>query len=457
MENTNFDISFLGAAGTVTGSKHLITTAYKKIMVDCGLFQGLKELRLLNWEKLPVDPASIDCVILTHAHLDHVGYLPRLVQDGFKGKIYCTPPTEAIAKVILMDSAHIQEEDAERANRMGYTKHKPAKPLYTTKDAKRAIEKFTPVDCGKWIDIAENIRFRYSLIAHIMGAAFAEIEIDKTKLVFSGDIGRTDDAMLKVPERPAHADYVIMESTYGDRHHHHEDTKARFRDIVNQTYNRNGTLIIPSFTVDRAQDFIWMIWQLKKEKAIPNIQVYLDSPMGVNVSNIYAEFDDWHKLGMDVFDEAWAHVKSVRTVNDTYAISKDKSPKIVIAGSGMMNGGRVLLYLQDHLPNPNSTVMITGYQAEGTRGRQLQNGMREIKIHGQFYKVNCHIEDIKTMSSHADQDGLLDWLSGLKNKPRTVFIVHGESQAANALRVKIQHKFHWDVAIPKLNERYELY
>lgn len=455
--NNDFNIKFLGGAGTVTGSKHLVTFGDKKIMIDCGLFQGLKELRLLNWEDLPVNPSTIDLVILTHAHLDHVGYLPRLVAKGFKGKIYCSAPTSSITEVILLDSAKIQEEDAEMANRMGYSKHKPAKPLYTVKDAKLAINQLRVVDCDKWIEIDSNIRFRLKLIAHILGATFVELDIDKKRLVFSGDIGRFDDPMLMAPNRPKHADYIIMESTYGDRHHKNEDSKQRLKEIINDSYSRGGTLIIPSFTVDRAQDFIWMIWQLKKKKEIPNLPVYLDSPMGVNVSRIYADFDDYHKLGMDVFDEAWAHVKTVASVKDTFKISSNKAPKIVIAGSGMMNGGRVLLYLQDHLQNPNSTVMIAGYQAEGTRGRLLHNGMKEIKIHGNFYKVTCHIEEMVSMSSHADQNGLLNWLSGITKKPKSLFIVHGESQAANALRVQITHKLHWDVAIPKLNESYELY
>ncbi|NQU34313.1 MAG: MBL fold metallo-hydrolase [Bacteroidetes bacterium] len=455
--NNNLNITFLGAAGTVTGSKHLVTFGNKKILIDCGLFQGLKELRLLNWEPLTVDPATIDFVILTHAHLDHVGYLPRLVAQGFKGKVYCSAPTGAIAEVIMLDSAKIQEEDAEMANRIGYSKHTPAKPLYTVEDAKKAINQLYDVACDSWIDIDDNIRFRLNLIAHIMGATFVELEVDKKRLVFSGDIGRFDDPMLEEPHRPKHADYIIMESTYGDRHHKHEDAKKRLSEIINQTYDRGGTLIIPSFTVDRAQDFIWMIWQLKKQKKIPNIPVYLDSPMGVNVSRIYSDFDTYHKLGTDVFDEAWNHVKTVASVKDTFKISSDKTPKIVIAGSGMMNGGRVLLYLQDHLQNPKSTVMIAGYQAEGTRGRLIHNGIKEIKIHGNFYKVDCHIEEMVSMSSHADQEGLINWLSGLTSKPKTVFIVHGESQAANALRVKITHTFHWDVAIPKLNESFELF
>ncbi len=454
--DSSLKITFLGGAGTVTGSKYLVSTGTKNILIDCGLFQGLKELRLLNWKPLSVDPSGIDIVILTHAHLDHVGYLPRLVAQGFKGKVYCSEPTGAIAEVILLDSAKIQEEDADMANKMGYAKHQPAKPLYTVKDAKSAINKLHTIVCNQWYNLDDDIRFRLNLIAHIMGASFVELEINKKRLVFSGDIGRFDDPMLEEPHRPKHADFIIMESTYGDRHHKHEESNKRLAEIINNTVSRGGTLVIPSFTVDRAQDFIWMIWQLKKSRKIPDIPVYLDSPMGVNVSRIYAEFDDYHKLGMDVFDEAWAHIKTVSSVKETYKISGDKKSKIVIAGSGMLNGGRVLIYLMDHLQNPDSTVMIAGYQAQGTRGRLIQEGIKEVKIHGNFYKVDCHIEEMVSMSSHSDQDGLLNWLGGLSNKPKTVFIVHGEPQAANALRVKINHILRCDVTIPKMSDSYDL-
>jgi len=426
-------------------------------MIDCGLFQGLKDLRLLNWEQMPVAPSEISHIILTHAHLDHVGYLPRLVRQGFSGKIYCSDPTLEIATIILLDSAKIQEEDAEYANRKGFTRHKPAEPLYDLKDAKQSIRLLKSAPLDKWFQIGDNIRFRLKYNGHILGATFAEIDIDNKRLVFSGDIGRKQDLMLYPPDRPSQADYIIMESTYGDRHHPEESTPIIFRDLINKAYAKKGTIIIPSFTVDRAQDLIWILYDLKKKKQIPDIDIYLDSPMGTNVSRVFCKYDGWHKLGMDVFDKAYSTVKNVRSVEDTYRISRDQKPKIVIAGSGMLNGGRVLHYLKDHVSNPDSTIILSGYQAEGTRGRHLSNGTREIKIHGEYYKVLARVEAIHTLSSHADQDDLLDWLSAIKKKPAAVFLAHGEAHAADALRVKIKDTFKWQCSVPRLMETYPLF
>ncbi len=455
--DNNINIQFLGAAGTVTGSKHLVTTPDKKIMIDCGLFQGLKELRLLNWEEFPVNPQEIDCIILTHAHLDHVGYLPRLVKQGFKGKVYCTAPTADIAEVVLLDSAKIQEEDAEMANNMGYSKHEPAEPLYGVADARRAVSLFNTVGLDEWISLGEDIRFRMKYVGHILGAAYVDLEIADTRIVFSGDVGRRSDLTLKAPDRPTRADYLVVESTYGDRLHSDVSTEKKLKDVINAAYNRGGSLIIPSFTVDRAQDLVWLIWSLKKNKEIPNLPLYLDSPMGVNVSKIFCRYDDWHKLGPDIFDKAFESVSTVSSPDQTLQVSARKEQKIVVAGSGMMNGGRVLLYLMDHVKNPDDTVLITGYQAEGTRGRALQQGAHEIKIHGNYYPVRAHIEEITTMSSHADQAELLDWMSAINHAPKTVFIVHGEKHSADALRLKIKDTFHWQTAIPKLDDVFPIF
>lgn len=420
MMNEEFpEIQFLGAAGTVTGSKFLMKYNDKQILVDCGLFQGLKELRLLNWEKLPVDCSKIDTVILTHGHLDHVGYLPKLIAEGYSNKILCTGPTARITEVLLLDSAKIQEEDAHIANEKGYSKHKPAKPLYTVKDAKRANMLLEPVKENNWIELSPDIRFRLKPNGHILGACFVEMDVKNKRIVFSGDIGRRDDLMLEPPFRPSRADYVIMESTYGDRHHPEINSELALRDIILRSTKRNGILIIPSFTVDRAQDLIWMIYQMEQKQQIPNIPIYLDSPMGVNVSKIFCEFDKWHKLGRDVFDKAYQSVKTVRSAKDSFLIAEDKKPKIIIAGSGMMTGGRVLIYLQEHISNPDSTIMIAGYQAVGTRGRIIQEGGKEIKIHGQFYRVKAHIEDIGNLSSHGDQDDLVNWLGRIEKKTLT--------------------------------------
>jgi len=452
----NFSIQFLGAAGTVTGSKTLIRAGDSKILVDCGLFQGLKHLRELNWQPLPIDASEIDAVILTHAHLDHTGYLPRLVRQGFEGPIYGSAPTCEITEVILLDSAKIQEEDAEHANHKGYSKHKPAKPLYDLDDARNTIPLLKTQAEDEWNQLTDNIRFRFQNNAHIIGATHVDIEIGGKRIIFSGDIGRVDDPMLEVPDKPEKADYLIVESTYGDRIHPSIDTEKQFQDILHKVSERNGILIVPSFTVDRAQDFMYLFWKLEQKKDIPEIPIYLDSPMGTDVSKVFNKYHKWHKLGPEIFDEVFRNTKMVRSYKETMYLANDKRPKIVIAGSGMMNGGRVLTYLKRHLGNPDSTIIIPGYQAEGTRGRSIHDGAHEIKIHGEYYPVRAHIEDIRTMSSHADQAQIIDWLSDLTNKPECIFINHGESKSSDALRVKIQDTFGWKVVIPQLENKFSL-
>ena len=454
--SNDFTIQFLGAAGTVTGSKTLISANGKNILVDCGLFQGLKHLRSLNWQPLPIDVADISAVILTHAHLDHTGYLPRLVNQGFKGPIFGSAPTCEITEVLLLDSAKIQEEDAEHANNKGYSKHKPARPLYDVEDAKNTIPLLQSIREDNWIEIGEGIRFRLQNNAHIIGATHVDMEINGKIIVFSGDIGRTDDPMLEVPDKPKKADYLVIESTYGDRLHPAVNPEEQFRRILHDVANRNGILIVPSFTVDRAQDFMYLFWKLEQKKDIPNTPIYLDSPMGFDVSKVFNKYYKWHKLGPDIFNEVFRNTRMVKSYKDTEKLADDKFPKIVIAGSGMMNGGRVLAYLKKHIGNPDSTIIIPGYQADGTRGRQIHDGGHEIKIHGEYYPVRAHIEDIRTMSSHADQAQIIDWLSGLENKPTKVFINHGEPKSSDALRIKIRDTFGWDVEVPQLEDKYTL-
>lgn len=452
----NFSIQFLGAAGTVTGSKTLLKAGNKKILVDCGLFQGLKHLREQNWQELPFEASEIDAVILTHAHLDHTGYLPRLVHQGFEGPVYCSAPTREITEVLLLDSAKIQEEDAEQANRKGYTRHSPAKPLYDVEDAKNTIPLLKAQAEDKWVELGDGIRFRMQNNAHILGATHVDIEAAGKRIIFSGDIGRTDDPMLEVPDRPEQADYLVVESTYGDRIHPDIDTVKQFRDILHKVSERNGILIVPSFTVDRAQDFMYLFWKLEQKNDIPNLPIYLDSPMGADVSKVFNTYYKWHKLGADVFSEVFRNTKMVRSFKDTEQLAIDRKPKIVIAGSGMMNGGRVLTYLKRHLGNPDSTIVIPGYQAEGTRGRSIHDGAHEVKIHGDYYPVRAHIEDIRTMSSHADQAQIIDWLSGLKKQPECVFINHGEPQSSYALKLKLQKVFGWKVITPRLEDVFSL-
>jgi len=456
MNSNIFFIQFLGAAGTVTGSKFLVRYNGYNLLVDCGLFQGLKDLRELNWMELPFPASEINSVILTHGHLDHVGYLPRLVHQGFKGSIYCTHPTGDLVEIILSDSAKIQEEDAERANRSGYSKHSPALALYDLKDVARTLPLLEPTPLDDFISLSDDIRFRFRKNAHIPGAAFIEMDIVDKRLVFSGDLGRPNDPMLLPPDKPEKADYLFVESTYGDRLHPTESTEEVLLGIIHRSLQGHGPLLVPSFTVDRAQDFMYAIWKLKQENKIPDIPVYLDSPMGNDVSKLFLKYPDWLKLEPGIFKEVFKSTRMVKTIEETRHLAKNEHPRIIIAGSGMMNGGRILHYLESHLGDPRATVIIPGFQAAGTRGRMLKEGAGEIKIHGHYFKVKASIESVNTMSSHADQSEILEWMSAIKNTPEKVFIIHGEPQASHALRVKIKDVFNWSAHAVRLFEKVEV-
>lgn len=441
-------IQFLGAAGTVTGSKFLFQTKDFKALIDCGLFQGLKELRILNREKLPVTPSSIDCVILTHAHLDHCGYLPLLVKNGFKGKIYCTTPTRELAKIILMDSARIQEEDAEYANKMGFSKHSPAEPLYTTLDAQKALKLFTIADINQWIKISKEIKIRFSNSGHIIGSAFIELNHNGKKTVFSGDLGRTKPMMLQKRAMITKADYLVVESTYGDRLHTKDRPLEILERIINETVKRKGHLIIPSFAVGRAQELIYLINKLKKQKRIPQIPVFLDSPMAIHATEIFLSNPNWHTLSAKEVRDFLENTSLVKNQQQSQELSRSKHSTIVIAGSGMVTGGRVLHHLEKRLSDPRNTVLLAGYQAPGTRGRLLADSAPEIKMFGTYIPVKARIETISSLSAHADQGEILSWLKGFKTPPKKTFIVHGELQAANALRIKIQDTLNWFAEVP---------
>lgn len=445
-------IQVLGAAGTVTGSKYLIGANGKKFLVDCGLFQGLKELRLLNWDPLPVDATTIDFILLTHGHLDHVGYLPRLVQAGFIGKIYGTAPTIEIATIVLNDTGKIQEEEAVQANRFNYSKHAPAKPLYDLKDVALTLPMLSEIKTDEWIDFGDDIKVCYHTNGHIIGSAFIEIHIGEKKLVFSGDIGQSPDILLNPPNRPKEADILFVESTYGDRLHPKENVLDRLKDIIQQTVSKGGTLIIPSFAVERTQTLMYLIWQLKKSGALPDIPLIMDSPMGAHVLDTFQKFNSWLKLPVEDFDAMTKIFHVVSEFKETQAFIQNHAPKIVIAGSGMITGGRVLNYLQEYIGKSTTSLLMVGYQAEGTRGRQLQEGSHEIKIYGKYYTVNARIETIKGLSAHADQNGLLQWLSEIKNKPERVMIIHGEKHVADVFRVKLKAVYGWEGTVPKLDD-----
>ena len=444
-------IQVLGAAETVTGSKYLIQTEKKNILVDCGMFQGLKKLRLLNWEPLPFDASKIDIVLLTHAHLDHTGYLPRLVNAGFSGPIWATPPTLEIARIILEDSAKIQEEDAARANAQRFTKHKPAKPLYGLKDVESTLPHFRPQPLDKWIEIDEGISCRFRYNGHIIGATFIELRIGTQTIVFSGDIGREKDLLMYPPQRPETCDILFIESTYGDRLHP-DRTEERLASIITTAAKMKGTIIIPGFAVERVQLLMYLLWQLKEQGKIPAMPIYMDSPMGRNVLDVFHNNTSWHRLPVDLCNEMCRDVKIVKTIQETEQLAASKSPKIVIAGSGMASGGRVLTYFRQLLDDPSATILLVGYQAEGTRGRQLLEGATEIKLYGKYYAVKARTENIEGLSAHADQKGLIEWMSQLKAKPEKIFIIHGEAQFAAALQTKIKEVYGWDSSIPSLNE-----
>ena len=449
-------IQFIGAAGTVTGSKYYLETPELKLMVDCGMFQGLKELRMSNWEPLPISVNELDYVLLTHGHLDHTGYLPRLLKEGFKGRILGTAPTLAITSIILKDSAKIHEEEAEKANKEGYSKHKPALPFYTVEEAKETISLFSSIEKDEWETLSPNIRFRTKYNGHIIGATFIELEIFGKRFVFSGDIGRQEDFLLEPPERPEWADFLFVESTYGNKNHPKEDVEGILTELVNKTIQQRGNLIIPSFAVERLQSLMYQLWLLYKKNKIPNIPIFVDSPMGNNVLSVFQQFPDWHKLSLKEYNAMCDHVNIISSYKETWETIDDPRPKIVIAGSGMVTGGRVLTYLKQLIDVEGTIVLLVGYQAEGTRGKQLLEGAHELKLFGKYYPVKAEIRHLESLSAHADQSGLLDWLSGLKNIPERVFLVHGEPTALDAFRSKLNDKFNWQVHIPKLHETIEL-
>ena len=449
-------IKFLGGAGTVTGSKTLVESNGIRILIDCGQFQGIKPLRELNWEPLPILPNTIDFVLLTHGHLDHCGWLPRLVNQGFEGKIYCTSPTAAIAKLILLDSAKIQEEEAQRANKEHYSKHEKAEPLYNVIQAEKVFPLFRVLKTNEEVHLDPEISTVFRNAGHIIGACSIELKLEGKTLVFSGDIGRDDDVLMYPPIKPKEADYVFLESTYGNRIHPEEDVKLLLETYINNTYQINGTVIIPSFAVERAQTIMYLLWQLKIENKIPDISYIIDTPMGISVLDIFMNNRNWHKLSESDCIEMCKMFTLNSDYKETITSIFDKQPKVVIAASGMITGGRVLSYLERYIGLPETTVIIVGYQAEGTRGRKLLEGAKELKIYGKYYPVLAKILEIEGLSAHGDQNDLLNWLSDLKKKPEKVFLVHGENQPADELRIKINEKYGFDCAVPLMGQEIEL-
>ncbi|NBD96198.1 MAG: MBL fold metallo-hydrolase [Gammaproteobacteria bacterium] len=440
-------IRFLGAAGTVTGSKFLLRCKRSNYLVDCGLFQGYKNLRVRNWRPLPVKPSDIKHVILTHAHIDHSGWLPVLCREGFAGRVLATPATRDLCRYLLPDSGFIQEKDAEDANRHGWTKHRPAKPLYTKAEAEASLKSFRAVrfDDPYKTDHVE-VLFRHA--GHIPGAATAQVDLDGTRVVFSGDLGNYNSATMPEPVPVARADYLVVESTYGNRRRNHEDPEAEIARVVNDTLARGGSVIIPSFAVGRTQLLLHHLNRLMEAGTIPNIPVYLDSPLAINATQVFADHPDDHRLTAAEAEAACSLPELVRDVEGSKALDRDTKPKIIIAGSGMATGGRVIHHLKVYAPDERNTILFAGYQAGGTRGAKMVAGEDSVKIHGQYWPVRARVENLDMLSAHADADEIMRWLSGFEAPPRRTFIVHGEPDAADAMRLRIEEELGWDCIVP---------
>lgn len=460
-------ITFLGAAGTVTGSKYLVEAGGKRLLVDCGLFQGPKELRLRNWERLLVDPATIDWVLLTHAHIDHTGYLPRLVRDGFHGPIFANQATIELCNLLLPDSAHLQEEDAQYATQKGFSKHNPPLPLYTVADSQSALKQFRPIPRSGSFAISPEFCVKGHDAGHILGSSWLELTVAEngrqTLVVFSGDLGRYGQAILNDPESPASADYLLCESTYGDRDHPAGSAEDEIAAVINRVAKRGGAVVIPAFAVGRAQTLMYFLRELEDQQRIPRLPVYLDSPMAISVTGLYESHHEDHDLQFTHEEQAGAHdplnaheVHMTRTVEESKTINDVVKPCIIISASGMATGGRILHHLAHRLPDSRSAVVLVGYQAEGTRGRELLEHARTLRIHGQDVPVRAEIVEIAQLSAHAGQGELLRWLAGFSAPPRQTFLVHGEPPALTALRDKVAAKPGWKVAIPNYRETVDL-
>lgn len=479
-------ITFLGAARTVTGSKYLLETDRAKVLIDAGLFQGLKELRERNWQPFPIDPAALDAIVLTHAHIDHCGYLPRLIAAGFRGRVFCTAGTQDLCRIVLPDSGRLQEEDADNANRHGFSKHRPALPLYTEADALRALTHLQPVGYERAMPIGDGIEMDFINAGHLLGSAYARVCVAEQVILFGGDLGRFGRPVLPDPTLIEEADYLLVESTYGNRVHSADDEGEQLARIVNETVQRGGRVIIPAFAVGRVEELLYWLRKLEDAKLIPVLPVFLDSPMASAALSSYAsrlnELDE--EMQPEKHDDKAPHdesaheprhtrkaharqerdmvafctqrFRSIATTAESKELTRSTAPAIIISSSGMATGGRVLHHLKAALPDSRNTVLLVGYQAAGTRGRQLVDGQKAVKIHGAMVPVNAHVALIESMSAHADSSEIMRWLRGFTRPPRTAFLVHGEPLAMDALAASIRTELQWELRTPNHRERVDL-
>lgn len=446
----------LGATDTVTGSKFVVDTGHARIMVDCGQFQGFKNLRLRNWDVLPVDPATLDAVVLTHAHIDHSGYLPVLVRNGFRGPVFCTPGTVQLCNVLLPDSAALAEEDAVYANRKGFSRHHPALPLFAAGDATHALRRMEMVPFATRHVVARGVEAEFRHAGHIIGAASVTLHVGGRRLVFSGDLGRQVDPVMRAPELLSEADWLVVESTYGDRRHPSTDPVDTLGAIVDRTIGRGGTLVIPTFAVGRAQSLLYCLYRLRQLGRLPDVPVYLNSPMAIQATRIFALHPEELRIDSATCAAACEMARPVQSMEDSVRLNQDDRPKIILAGSGMATGGRVVHHLERFGPDPRNTILLSGFQAGGTRGATLAAGGRMIRLHGKDIPIHADVDHIENLSAHADVDELMTWLGGFRQAPHRTFIVHGEPQASDALRQRIERELGWPVTMPEYRESYTL-
>jgi metallo-beta-lactamase family protein len=460
-------LTFLGATGTVTGSKYLLEAGGERLMIDCGLFQGDKELRLRNWNPLPVPPSSIQWLVLTHAHLDHVGYIPRLVKDGFRGQILASSATVDIAKIVLPDSGHLQEEDAAFANKKGFSKHAPALPLYTYEEAIKALERLSAVDTIHPVELSPHFSLRFFFAGHILGARMVEVTVRENgatkKVLFSGDLGRFPQLVIPEPAIPEDGfDYMLLESTYGNRLHPKEDISARLASIVEATAGRGGTVVIPSFAVGRTQELLYLFRELIADKRMHSLPIHVDSPMAIDVTSLYVKHAEDHSLALEAMEEKGIrpflppNLHFDKTVDESKELNLAHYPTVIISASGMATGGRVVHHLERCLPDHRNTILFVGFQAAGTRGQAIQSGAQAVKMYGRQVHVRARIETIENLSAHADYGEILAWLKKFDKRPGKTFLVHGEPEGSKALQGRIREQLKWDVEIPAYLQKVQL-
>jgi metallo-beta-lactamase family protein len=459
-------LTFLGATGTVTGSRYLLEAAGERLMIDCGLFQGAKELRLRNWSALPIPASRVDWVVLTHAHLDHTGYIPRFAKQGFRGLVYATAATFELCKLLLPDSGHLQEEDARYANKKGFSRHKPALPLYTYEDAVSSLNLFRTVDESKPLELSSHFSLRFFRAGHILGARSIEITVRENgsscRVVFSGDLGRYNQLLIKEPQTPDGADILLVESTYGDRLHPTDDYRARLASIAEATSSRGGSLVIPAFAVGRTQELLYIFREIIERKQMRSLPIHVDSPMAIDATGLYLrhhedhnlEIEDFERRGMKPFSPPDVHFD--RSPEESKALNVSREPMIIISASGMATGGRVLHHLERCLPDSRNKVLFVGYQGEGTRGRVIQSRAATVKIHGRDVAIQAQSESMENLSGHADSAEILRWLRGFRSPPRKAYLVHGEPPGCQALQKKSMQELGWDVEVRRYLEQVPL-